>query len=433
MGRAQRNPTNSYKYKTMSHLLIINKNIHRKQLHTILVVPLLALSCIRSWSYCYFMVLIVAIFLMPVLGNASPSKPDDDCVECHQSLWDREISKQYIHPPFLKKQCRKCHIDDDNAVSAARGFMSDADVNWLAGSRLNTNSHWFSVPHDKIDGDLLVDLQEPGHLCYRKKIKIPQFSKIRQLPNDHQPPKISGVKVVDLARGLFLHATLVWHTDKEASSQVIYGIRKMNKKTKLDSNLGTDHLVIVAGLRAGKTYTFRVVSHDLFGNVGHSDISFTTARSKIHKKKFTEKKNRKPAEKISIKYRLYRNKDNILLKFKTNKPVFVGIGTKKKQQIPRNDIMKTRGPAPAKHNLKDLVSTTNKVCEQCHGKYVAKKNHPINIPISPGMAMPKDFFVLNNGDITCMTCHAAHASNFEYRLVRSSKRELCISCHLAKM
>jgi predicted CXXCH cytochrome family protein len=192
--------------------------------------------------------------------------------------------------------------------------------------------------------------------------------------------------------------------------------------------------MVIAGLRLGKKYKLRVVSEDLFGNKSQSKIlSFSTARKLIKKSGSQNNVNKKVHKKLAIKYGIFKNNDNILLKFKTNKTIFIGVGIKKTQSEHLAGAMKTKGAAPKDHNLKDLVSTTNKVCEQCHGKYVAKKNHPINIPISPGMAMPKDFFVLNNGNITCVTCHAAHASDFEYRLVRSSKRELCISCHLAKI
>ena len=391
---------------------------------------------IRSWSYCCRCLgLIMALLLFTAMAWAAPDyKPDNDCVDCHQSLWDKEIQKLYVHPPFSKKQCRKCHIADAGTVESARGFMSDRGVNWLASSRLNTSSHWFSVPSDKIDGDLLIDIQEPGLGTMRKKIVMPSLAKIKRFPNNHHGPKISKVRIKNLQRGLFLHATLAWHTNKESSSQVIYGLGKLNKKTKVNTNLTKEHLAIVPGLRVGKTYNFKVISADLFGNRSQSKLlAFSTARKDIQKGGSVGKIRPDDSRKMSIKYRIFKNKGNILLRFKTNKAIFIGVGVKKKQESHLAGAMKTKGPAPDRHNLKALVETTNRVCEQCHGKYVAKKNHPINIPIGPGMAIPKDFFLLSNGDITCMTCHAAHASNFEYRLVRSSKRELCISCHLAKI
>jgi hypothetical protein len=77
-------------------------------------------------------------------------------------------------------------------------------------------------------------------------------------------------------------ATIMWTTDEPATSQVEYGLtEEYGSLTALDSNLLKSHTVDLAGLKAGKTYHYRVVSKDAADNqaVSADEIFATASRS----------------------------------------------------------------------------------------------------------------------------------------------------------
>lgn len=93
---------------------------------------------------------------------------------------------------------------------------------------------------------------------------------------DTTPPAISNIAVSDLgATG----AAISWATDEPATSQVEYGpAPAADSATAVDAAPKTTHTMALAGLAAGTTYAFRVVSADARGNVARSSAAtFTTA------------------------------------------------------------------------------------------------------------------------------------------------------------
>ena len=84
----------------------------------------------------------------------------------------------------------------------------------------------------------------------------------RQAVADLVPPVLSGVAVtVDLGVN-----TITWQTSEPANSIVRYGTNLTFNLTATNSTLVTSHSVKLAGLVAGKTYYFYVVSADAAGN-----------------------------------------------------------------------------------------------------------------------------------------------------------------------
>ena len=69
-----------------------------------------------------------------------------------------------------------------------------------------------------------------------------------------------------------------WNTDEPSTSQVEFGEGTGNtysSKTQEDSNLTSNHLVIISGLTSSKVYHLKAVSKDKAGNVGNSIDSVT--------------------------------------------------------------------------------------------------------------------------------------------------------------
>jgi phosphodiesterase/alkaline phosphatase D-like protein len=89
------------------------------------------------------------------------------------------------------------------------------------------------------------------------------------------PPLISLVRAFDMTGS---GATIAWETNREATSQVEYGLTTdYGKTTTLDVSLNIYHSVDLKGLEANKTYHYRVISRDAFGNQAQSeDYTFDT-------------------------------------------------------------------------------------------------------------------------------------------------------------
>jgi phosphodiesterase/alkaline phosphatase D-like protein len=96
---------------------------------------------------------------------------------------------------------------------------------------------------------------------------------------DTAVPVISVVNSSDITVS---KATITWTTNEAATSQVQYGLtEEYGSSTTPDTNLVNTHSVDLTGLKAGKTYHYRVISKDAASNQALSeDYTFTTdARS----------------------------------------------------------------------------------------------------------------------------------------------------------
>jgi cytochrome c biogenesis protein CcmG, thiol:disulfide interchange protein DsbE len=92
------------------------------------------------------------------------------------------------------------------------------------------------------------------------------------------PLSISGINVSNITD---LAGTVIWATDKPATSQVLFGVTNAyGSTTTLDQNLATSHSATLAGLAPSTTYHFKVTSQDGSGNEAASqDQTFTTSNA----------------------------------------------------------------------------------------------------------------------------------------------------------
>lgn len=56
------------------------------------------------------------------------------------------------------------------------------------------------------------------------------------------------------------------------------------------------------------------------------------------------------------------------------------------------------------------------VCTKCHAGFTHAGNHPVNIRPPEQVTIPDAFSIGPDGSITCVTCHATHASDYDYRM-----------------
>jgi len=95
---------------------------------------------------------------------------------------------------------------------------------------------------------------------------------------DTTPPEISQVSTdSSLITGKEdkVQTIISWKTDEIATSQVAFGVGggddgEFDQNSKEDSNLTTNHLVVLTNLRSGTVYNFKVISKDKNGNTKES-------------------------------------------------------------------------------------------------------------------------------------------------------------------
>jgi hypothetical protein len=92
---------------------------------------------------------------------------------------------------------------------------------------------------------------------------------------DTRPPKISNVLVETSIRGAGAEArgqvVVSWQTDEPATSQVSYSegsnVTTFNNRTAEDTELATEHIVIVSDLPTSRVYSLQPIARDGAGNV----------------------------------------------------------------------------------------------------------------------------------------------------------------------
>lgn len=71
----------------------------------------------------------------------------------------------------------------------------------------------------------------------------------------------------------------------------------------------------------------------------------------------------------------------------------------------------------------DLTRPLSTLCNNCHQARIEKGEHQVNIPatFTGGNTLP-----LQDGKMTCITCHDPHGSSLALRM---KDPELCTQCH----
>lgn len=363
-----------------------------------------------------------------------PPTTDAECLKCHQALVDRDLAKTYVHQPFREGKCMLCHLGGELTTPETTSFKAEAQMIWLAESPFTSSEHWFPLPKNQLHGDILLDIMLPDRTVYRGVITSSDLTALPELPLDQTPPKLTEVKIDGIEKGLFWSATISWLTDELADTRIAYGTDRLDTNGFI-AEMKRSHQITIAPLRAATEYQFQVSSADYLGNLAQATTATFSTSSSLPPalQPLTPRSLVAP----SWDRRLYQDSLSglIILKVTTTTPSKVAVGMMPAPATPANltDLTAGTGKQPCQHQLKTALQTTINICLPCHEAYVkGGTRHPLQVRAKPGMVFPAELFVLADGGINCMTCHAAHGSNYQYRLVKSGKAELCRGCHTDK-
>jgi predicted CXXCH cytochrome family protein len=291
-------------------------------------------------------------------------------------------------------------------------------------------SHAIQIPHIQPGSSLVIEADRPEAPPLQSTFTMPEYNSLPRIRNDNRPPKLSGIRVAEINRSVLISATIAWKTNEHASSTVRYGINSLNKSYHDGGHFSKNHQITLSGLRADTTYTYVVISYDIFGNQSiSSSHTFTT------NKFFSAPENlpgEKPAEMIINHKFIKINDDTVILKLSTTIPVAISIGYTQDNRSSKSTLSSPQGEM---HLPDDHILLSGKewscisICYTCHEEVKGPMSHPVNVRPPTEMVIPPGYPTLPDGRISCMSCHVKHSGNLGYRLLKSSNRELCVGCH----
>jgi len=361
---------------------------------------------------------------------------DKSCDACHRQVVDRGMGKRYVHMPFMKKQCAACHVSGQTVSVPTRREIATAHepppqkIKWLRDVQGIAADHWVLLSPEGLGKKLVYKAGGGNSRTDVLELSLPSLGSLPSMANDGRAPVITDVRVSDVRRGISTTATITWTTDEFSDSKVAYGLSSPDS-TKSDGKLTREHEVLLTGLDKDRTYRFQVTSRDVSGNLSSSDmLEFSTGSTFIQETPRHERNSVSTGPAV-VTPRLFRQGDRYLVVFEANQPVALSLGIP--EETPER-IVQSVAASPTEESrshpvLKSELDTNIHACDGCHAYLKQGYSHPVNVFPKSGMIIPKEFPLLPDGRISCMTCHVAHGGDFEYRLVKSGKKDLCLGCH----
>ena len=387
---------------------------------------------IKFSNYCVLYLLISLLtwgltgFSQTVFGG-----PEERCLDCHDKTWQDGLAKMFVHQPFQDKKCQGCHVDPPAKNGREQKSLKQKGVKWISRNFNQASTHWFKFsPTEGYETIFMVATGNRGKTLENES-PLPPLANLPRFDNDHAQPRIYNVKVVEVKKGIFLSAVISWETDEMANSKVSYGLKNLNSSSLLDNSFTTNHQVTLFGIKSKKTYQFKVVSEDLFGNSSTSDV-FNLATHKSFSLLNEQLSNPKSdLKKFELNTELFQSDGQYLVKVTTNQPVKLALGTIQASSQKSVYSQDENSPQDIKHVLVNNDLHLNlSACYSCHRKYQEGMSHPVNVYPKNGIVIPPEYPTLPDGRMTCMSCHTKHASNVRDRLIKSSSKALCAGCHI---
>jgi predicted CXXCH cytochrome family protein len=324
------------------------------------------------------------------------------------------ISYRYQHS-VVKDKCPLCHINPEKKenVKACLNFPTMQKERIIYVDELSEDQ--------KYQAEVILT-DSTGKSCAPSIIDIipEELWQPSETRSSLKLKKLSRVTVDEIKKRGFVQATISWETDVFATSEIEYRSRGTRGKTFKIKNLYTkEHKIILNGLKHKKKYYFRVVSRDIYGNTQESkEYTLNTSEEFFRINESIINDSILPAVEHLQAFR-GQNK-GLYLKISANKPCEISV---KLKEIIEEDEKHGFGLLPARYSRIDI-------CYKCHPH---DSSHPVGVKaISPKIRTPEGLPTIEDGIITCVTCHKPHGGERVHYNRFDFKKDLCMRCHLQK-
>jgi predicted CXXCH cytochrome family protein len=233
--------------------------------------------------------------------------------------------------------------------------------------------------------------------------------------------KLDRLTVNEIEKSGFVRARISWYTNAFAISEMEYGLKGEGAEMiKVNDVYAKTHEKVIDDLKHKSIYYFRAVSRDIYGNTLRSE-EFTIDTSKEFSPPDGMMLDNLVRPHVSqLQVFLGHKSEEVYLKVTVNKPVRLSVTIK---EVP---------PTEEKHGPGLLPERFSKIdaCYKCH---TYNASHPVGVKAeSPTIRTPQGLPTIENGIITCITCHEPHGGDRAYYSRFDFNKDLCMRCHLEK-
>ncbi len=340
------------------------------------------------------------------------------CQACHIDMF--RVVDTFAFKHSETKQCSMCHIK--GALNAGERDKS-IHVNYPSRDNIlfiGTNAY------SDYSATVTV-MDDTGLEAVSDKIEF-VVKEIKEAPREEKEPVITGLKVSEVKRGVFLVTVLTWQTDEPALSVVEFGTKDGYEfSVKASHHYVTDHRVSIDRFKNGKKYNLRAVSEDIFGNVAVSE----PIRVKIDKPFMAEQEEGDMPDEIVLGgFGVMKVGGKIALRWSSDIRTTASIHLVEKVEEESDDkVVLQDKHAPG---LRNEIETGLASCQECHSGDEHRgraRAHPFgSVDWSKGAVRASELPLASGSEIMCSTCHEAHGSNQVFML-RKSEGDLCSACH----
>ncbi|MBI4683051.1 MAG: hypothetical protein HY757_08135 [Nitrospirae bacterium] len=359
-------------------------------------------------------IVLIITLLFNTITPAEEVKPNS-CLSCHEDVFIKAASYRYRHS-VVTEQCPLCHISPETKD------------NIIALRNLPTLQREWLIYFDQLSNDQgyqaeIVLTDSNGKSCAPDHIDIVKkniWEPDRQRAS-LELKKLFRVAVDEIQKRGFVRATISWDTDVPATSDIEYGLRGERPGTfKINDLYTRNHKIILNGLKHKSTYYFRTVSRDIYGNTLRSEEHTLDTSGEFTRP--TELKGDDAALPVVEHMQVFRMPGNkgLYLKVSANKLSEISVKIKEIKNISKNHGV---GLTAARYSRIDI-------CYKCHSH---DSSHPVGIKaVSPKTKTPDGLPTIEDGIITCVTCHEPHGGERVHYNRFDFKQDLCMRCHLQK-
>ncbi len=363
-----------------------------------------------------FLSLVLFIFILFLGGPISGTDlRSDACVGCHEKIYTEALASPYPHS-VVKDGCELCHIAGGKAGAEIRKtlitfpFFQEEGILYLDNIRSDRRYLIEAVLTDNAGTD-----SRP----YRMEILPREVEEARE--GDLSLRRISDVTIEEIKRGVFAEAAVSWLTDAPATSEIEYrGEDGYMRRSAIGGEFTKKHRIILNGLKNNNKYHYRVVSRDIYGNMLKSgELSFDTSENFSRAATPEEDSGYFPLINSITPFRA-GNSQGIYLMVSANKPSGLSVWVKEAAP-PGMDGRHAPGLADARYSAIE-------VCKKCH---IQNASHPVGVRAKGEKVItPQDLPTIEDGVITCVTCHLPHGGGKMYFARMDMNKDICIKCHI---
>ncbi len=387
---------------------------------------------------CYLVFSVILLFsLLSDATTKTVKKNRSSCLKCHEQVLMKAIANPFQHS-VVQDSCKVCHqvearVEQKKSVLWSQTFQPEGTV--FIGNL---------EPHKqyKVIAEVLDSF---GNKSTLQNITIKPSKILNSFVNTSPLEQISNVRLDKLTKGLFVEATIAWNTNVPATTEIEYkmikgeskrkekwkgkgrakrkakgkgkGKAKYRKMSSAGNLFTNEHSLAFNGLRHKSTYQYRIVSRDISGNILKSSEYTLNTSDATAPVEISEELKELPTLITNLRVLKNEKKNDFYIKIAANKNVQFKIWLKDIDENSDRPCL----------NFKQNRYSTIDVCIKCHAQ---DSSHPVGVRSkNPKIVVSDNLPTIENGMITCVTCHYSHGGKKQYYLRVNFTEEICAKCH----